>query len=71
MGLLDRLKNRLTKTRTAISDGLSGLFRGGREIDDELLSELEDVLYTADLGTLASELVQHCLLYTSPSPRDS
>ena len=58
MGLLDRLKNRLTKTRTAISDGLSGLFRGGREIDDELLSELEDVLYTADLGTLASELVQ-------------
>lgn len=57
MGLLDRLKNRLTKTRTAISDGLSGLFRGGREIDAELLAELEDVLYTADLGPLASELV--------------
>ena len=33
MGLFDRLKDRLTKTRTALADGLSALFRGGRPID--------------------------------------
>lgn len=57
MGLFDRLKERLTKTRSAIADGLSSLFRGGRPIDDELLNELEEQLYTADLGPLATSLV--------------
>ena len=45
MGLLDRFTQRLTKTRAAISDGLSGLFRGGRTIDQGLLDELEELLY--------------------------
>ena len=56
MGLLDRFKQRLTKTRSAISDGLSGLFRGGRKIDQDLLDELEELLYTSDLGPVAGEL---------------
>jgi len=56
MGLLDRLKQRLTRTRTALSDGLTGLFRGGRPIDAALLEELEELLYTSDLGPLAAEL---------------
>jgi fused signal recognition particle receptor len=54
MGLFDRLKERLTKTRTAISDGISGLFRGGRPIDQALLDELEQLLYTSDLGPIAT-----------------
>ncbi|MDA1267299.1 MAG: signal recognition particle-docking protein FtsY, partial [Planctomycetota bacterium] len=58
MGLFSRLKDRLTKTRTALSDGLSSLFRGGRAIDQALLDELEELLYTSDLGPLATELVQ-------------
>ena len=58
MGLLDRLKTRLTRTRAALSDSISGLFRGGRPIDSDLLAELEEVLYTADLGPLATELVE-------------
>ncbi|MBK7641729.1 MAG: signal recognition particle-docking protein FtsY [Planctomycetes bacterium] len=57
MGLLDRLKQRLTRTRSAISDGISGLFRGGRQIDEQLLGELEELLYTSDLGPLAATLV--------------
>jgi len=57
MGLFSRLKERLRKTRVALSDGLSALFRGGRPIDERLLGELEDLLYTSDLGPLASELV--------------
>ena len=57
MGLLDRLKQSLSRTRGAISDGISGLFRGGRPIDAALLSELETLLYTSDLGPLAATLV--------------
>lgn len=56
MGLFSRLKQRLTKTRTALSDGLSGLFRDGKAIDQALLEELEELLYTADLGPIATEL---------------
>lgn len=54
MGLFDRLKERLTKTRTALSDGITGLFRGGRTIDAALLGELEELLYTSDLGPVAA-----------------
>ena len=58
MSLFDRLKARLTRTRTAISDGVSSLFRGGRAIDDALLDELEEMLFTSDLGPEAIELVE-------------
>ena len=56
MGLFDRLKERLAKTREAISDRITGLFKGGRPIDDALLKELEELLWTSDVGPLASEL---------------
>src|SRR5688572_10291176 len=56
MGLFDRLKERLTRTRTALSDGISGVFRGGRKIDAALLGELEELLYTSDLGTVAAQV---------------
>ena len=58
MGLFGRLRDRLKKTRTALSDGLAGLFRGGRTIDAALLNDLEELLYNADLGATASELVE-------------
>jgi fused signal recognition particle receptor len=58
MGLLERFRTRLTRTRDALSDGVTGLFRGGREIDATLLGELEALLYSADLGVLASELIE-------------
>ena len=53
MGVLDRLRERLSRTRTALSDHISGLFRGGRAIDAQLLQELEQTLVTADLGPVA------------------
>jgi len=58
MGLLNRLRDRLRKTRSAISDGLSGIFRGGRPIDETVLSELEKLLYTSDLGPIATVLME-------------
>ncbi|MEW6071811.1 MAG: signal recognition particle-docking protein FtsY [Planctomycetota bacterium] len=58
MGLLDRFRTRLARTRSAISDGIAGLFRGGRPMDDALLEELEALLYTSDLGPVAAELIE-------------
>ncbi len=56
MGLLDRLKSRLTRTRSALSDGISAIFRGGRSIDGGLLDELEELLFTSDLGPVATSV---------------
>ena len=39
MGLFDRFKERLQKTRAVLSDGISGLFRGGRPIDQALFDD--------------------------------
>jgi fused signal recognition particle receptor len=58
MGLLERFQKSLVRTRSALSDGLSTLFRGGRPLDAALLGELEALLFAADLGPLALELVQ-------------
>lgn len=57
MGLFDRLKARLVKTRETITDGITGLFRGGRPLDAALLGELEELLYTSDLGAAAAGVV--------------
>ena len=51
------LQQRLGKSRAALSDGISALFRGGRAMDATLLGELEELLYTADLGPLATGVV--------------
>jgi fused signal recognition particle receptor len=58
VGILDRLRSGLGRTREKVSDGITGLFKGGREMDAALLSELEELLYTSDLGTVASEVVE-------------
>jgi len=57
MGLFDRLKARLVKTRETLTDGIAGLFRGGRPLDGALLGELEELLYTSDLGAVATGVV--------------
>jgi len=55
MGLFDRLKQRLVRTRETLSDGITGLFRGGRPIDQALLDKLSRrLLYTSDLGPVAA-----------------
>ncbi len=55
-GLLSRLREGLKKTREAVS--ISSLFRG-REVDEDLFEELEEVLVRADVGVRTSlELVE-------------
>jgi len=49
-GLFERLKRGLARTRANFSDGLADLLLGKKQIDDDLLEELETLLLTADVG---------------------
>src|SRR5437868_14171793 len=48
--LLDRLKLGIQKTRSGLVDRLEDVLSGKKEIDADLLEELEYTLITADLG---------------------
>ncbi len=48
--LAQRLKERLAKTRESLVSRMDDLFRGKKEIDPELLDDLEEILFTADMG---------------------
>ncbi|MEM7200323.1 MAG: signal recognition particle-docking protein FtsY [Planctomycetota bacterium] len=56
--VLGKLFAGLKKTRERLSTGLSRLFTLGRTLDEDFLDELEEVLYTSDLGPTGSELVE-------------
>ncbi|MCL6452998.1 MAG: signal recognition particle-docking protein FtsY [Alicyclobacillus sp.] len=49
MGLLDRFKRGLAKSREAVFGRLTSLFQG-RKLDEALYEELEEVLLAADVG---------------------
>ncbi|MBW1859551.1 MAG: signal recognition particle-docking protein FtsY [Deltaproteobacteria bacterium] len=49
-GLFLKLKDRLSKTRKVFTTRLDTLVLGRREIDEELLEELEEILITSDIG---------------------
>ena len=49
-GLFKRLRNRLSKTRSAISSGIDQVFKGKNRVDDDLLENLEELLVTSDIG---------------------
>lgn len=49
-GFFSRLKQGLSKTRNNLSAGLARVFLGKKELNAELLEEIETVLLTADVG---------------------
>ena len=49
-GLFARLKSGLSRTRSSLTDGIGSLVLGRKQIDDELLEELETQLLMADVG---------------------
>ncbi len=55
MGLLDRLRVGLRKTRDALTGNLARLVRG-RRIDEDLLEEIEEALIESDLGVRTTEI---------------
>jgi len=50
VSLYQRLKSGLAKTRSQLSGGLSNLVLGQKEIDEDLLEEVETLLLMADVG---------------------
>jgi fused signal recognition particle receptor len=59
-GLFLRLKDRLSKTRKAFTTRLDTLVLGKKEIDEELLEELEEILITSDIGVQTTvALIDH------------
>lgn len=59
MNWLQRLKDGLQKTKEQLVGRLAQVLQPGRRIDEALLSELEEVLITADVGVEATlEIVQ-------------
>jgi fused signal recognition particle receptor len=50
MGLFDKLKKGLSKTREKITGGLRSVLPVGRKIDDAVLDELEESMLAADIG---------------------
>ncbi|HEY3347906.1 MAG TPA: signal recognition particle-docking protein FtsY [Nitrospirota bacterium] len=50
MGFFDRLKDGLTRTREQFVGGIENLVMGKKQIDEQLLEELEELLITADIG---------------------
>lgn len=49
-GIFASLKEKLSKTRSNFTDSLASLVLGKKQIDDDLLEELETILLTADIG---------------------
>jgi fused signal recognition particle receptor len=56
-GLFGRLKAGLAKTRLGLTEGIASLVIGRKQIDDELLDELETRLLTADVGVEATRSI--------------
>ncbi len=52
-----RLKSGLSRTRSGLTDGLGSLLLGKKEIDDELLEEIETRLLTSDVGISATTAI--------------
>ena len=50
MGLLDRFKKSLTRTREKLSTGLRSVLRIGQRIDLDTMTRLEEAMLTADFG---------------------
>src|SRR6202020_662040 len=53
--LLDKLKAGIQKTRSGLVDRIEDVLSGKKEIDADLLEELEYTLITADLGVRTVE----------------
>ena len=57
MGLFDRIKKGLQKTRDAFSEKIEDLVMNYRELDDDFFEELTDILIMSDVGVKTTELI--------------
>ncbi len=57
MKFFDKLKSGLSKTKSAVVGKIDGVLRSFVRVDEELLDELEEVLYLSDMGAETTEKV--------------
>ena len=60
-GFFSRMKQGLSKTSANLGEGMANMFLGEKEIDDELLEEMETRLLMADVGIEATTLIMESL----------
>ncbi len=56
-GLFASLRSRLGKTRASLTAGIGDIFLGKKQIDDEMLEDLEDQLIMSDVGMEATRRI--------------
>ena len=56
-GFFGRMKEGLSKSRKNFTEGMVNILIGGKEIDDELLEEVETQLLVADIGVEATRTI--------------
>lgn len=61
VSLFARLKQGLAKTSSSLGEGMASMFLGKKEIDDDLLEELETRLLMADVGVEATAAIMQSL----------
>lgn len=61
LGFFERIKAGLSRTKANLTEGLASLFLGAKQIDDDLLEELETQLLLADVGMEATQDIIHRL----------
>ncbi len=54
-GLFNRLRAGLSRTRSGFSGRMDRLFLGRKEITEDLLDELEEILFTSDIGVATTQ----------------
>ena len=57
MGLFDKIKAGLTKTRSNFLDSVNSVISSFTKIDDDLIEELEEILIMSDIGYECSERI--------------
>jgi len=57
MGFFDKLKEGLAKTKQAVFGQLNEVVKAFRQVDEELLEELEEIMICADMGAVTTERI--------------
>jgi fused signal recognition particle receptor len=64
MGLIDRLREGLSKTRNSVFARIDSMLSAFTKIDDDLFDELEEILIMADVGIGTTEVIMENLKKT-------
>ncbi len=55
MGLFDKLKEKLVKTKKSIVEKIEAVIPTGGKIDESTIEEIEEILISSDVGVKATD----------------